>query len=122
MSTIPYVLAKSLANTTLGSTTPLNHQHCCFDQRFPNENTVLYPDTMQGFLPAGAYAFTENGSVISSCTGTPIPTNSLYTRTDGPIIGATLGSCFPHAAQSHILDRAGIFNVLPSTLARKCFS
>jgi len=123
MSTIPYVIERTLSSTTLGSTSPPNQQlNCCFDHRFPNENTIIYPDTIQGFLPAGAYGFTENGSVISSCTGTPIPLNSLFTRTDGPIMGATLGACFPHATQSSILNQAGLFNVLPSTLARRCFS
>ena len=122
--TLPFYLqANSYNNTVLGvDAAPNPALHCCFDQREPNYNTVIYPDTMQGFLPAGAYGFTENGTVISSCTGTPIPQNSLYARTNGPILGATVGACVPHAVQSYTLNKAGLFNVLPSTLARKCFS
>lgn len=122
-STIPYVISKSLQDTVLGTNTPPGQNlHCCYDQREPNYNTVIYPDTVRGFLPAGAYGFTENGTVVSSCTGTPIPTNSLYTRTSGPILGATVGACVPRAVQSYTLNQAGLFNVLPSTMARKCFS
>lgn len=94
----------------------------CYDFREPSYQTVQYGDgSIKGFLPAGAYNFLQNGAVVSSCTGELIPTPSLYARTNGPIIGATIGSCSARASQSSILNKAGAFNPLPSTLARKCF-
>ena len=122
MSLPLYMNSRSSENIIADVSPSGSSQHCCYDQREPSYNTVIYPGTVQGFLPAGSYGFTANGSVISSCTGTPIPTNSLYARTAGPIIGATMGSCVPRAVSSSIIDKTGLFNVLPSTMARKCFS
>ena len=94
----------------------------CYDHREPSYNTVIYGDTIKGFLPAGSYDFTENGTVINSCNGEVVPKNSLFARTAGPIMGITMGSCVPRGSQSAVLNfNSGLFNALPSTLARKCF-
>lgn len=131
MSTLPHFVAQGLHNTVLGkdgTSSSRKQGNCCFDTRFPNENTVIYGTSngysnIQGFLPAGSYGFTDNGYVVNSCSGIPIPVNSLFSRTSGPIYGATMGSCVARGVTSSILDfHSGEFSPLPSTLARKCFS
>jgi hypothetical protein len=97
--------------------------HCgCYDHREPSYNTVVYGDTLKGFLPAGSYDFTREGTVVSTCTGRPLPEGSLWARTDGPIVGVTMGACVPRAVQSSQLNKAGWFNPIPSSLARKCYA
>lgn len=101
--------------------TPLGSTSCCYDHREPIYNTIIYGDTEKGVLPAGTYGFTSEGRVINSCTGQPIPPNSLYARLDGPIYGVTMGGCVPVGSQSSVINYTGLFNPLPSSLARKCF-
>ena len=125
MSTIPYVVAKNLHNTVLGNT---QQDSCCpTDNRTPNLNTVVYGtgngySNISGVLESSNYGFTDNGYVVNSCSGLPVPNNSLFARIEGPIYGATIGNCVSRGSQSKILNYAGDFSPLPSTMARKCFS
>lgn len=83
---------------------------CCFDHRFPSFNTVTPdPFSRQGFLPAGAYMFNQNGAVTDYCCGGQVSDERLMTRTTGPKYGATMGACMPRAVQSSVLDVAGSF-------------
>lgn len=123
MSYPPYVVSQASRDYIISTpSTPQQNQCGCYDQRFPSYNTVIYGDTIKGFLPAGSYDFTQEGTVVSSCNGRPLPQGSLFARTNGPIYGPTLGACVPRSVQSGLLDKAGWFNPLPSTLNRKCFA
>lgn len=93
----------------------------CFDFREPNFNTVIYGDTRKGFLPAGSYNFTQEGRVVNAISGMPLDKNSLFARTDGPIMGPTMGACVSRAVQSPILNHAGSFNPIPSAKSRGCY-
>lgn len=95
----------------------------CFGMREPSFNTVIYGDTRKGFLPAGSYGFTQEGTVVDllHSNGFPLQKGSLLARTTGPIIGATMGSCVSRSVQSSILNYAGDFNPIPSSKARGCY-
>lgn len=93
----------------------------CYDVRMPSYNTVIYGDSRKGFLPAGSWNFTREGTVINACNGVPLSHDSLYARTNGPIYGVTMSSCVNRASESKLMNLVGQFNVLPSTMARKCF-
>lgn len=118
----PYVTAISPMDYVVGDYNAGQNSCGCYDQREPSFNTVVYGDTIKGYLPAGSYDFTREGTVVSSCNGKPIPPDSLWARTNGPIYGATMGSCVPRSVQSSRLNYAGWFNPLSSSLARKCYS
>ena len=95
----------------------------CFDMREPSFNTVIYGDTRKGFLPAGSYNFTQEGTVVDvlNTNGFPLAKGSLLARTNGPLVGATMGSCVARASQSSVLNYAGDFNPIPSAKARGCY-
>jgi len=99
-----------------------SYKTCCWDHREPAFNTVVYGDTIKGFLPAGSYNFTSEGRVTSSCTGEPLTESALYARTAGPKFGVTMGACVPTGSQSGILNYTGLFNPLQSTLSRRCYT
>lgn len=116
----PIKLPSPLSSTELLPTSD-SAGMCCYDFRTPEYNTVLYGDNRKGVLPAGAWEFKENGTVINSCNGLPMDNNSLFARTSGPIYGVTMGACTTVPIQSIVLNQAGSFSPLPSTMARKCF-
>lgn len=95
----------------------------CYDMREPSFNTVIYGDTRKGFLPAGSYNFTQEGTVVDTLHGNgfPMQKGSLLARTTGPVVGATMGSCVNRAVQSSKLNYAGDFNPIPSSKARGCY-
>jgi len=96
----------------------------CFDMREPSFNTVIYGDTRKGFLPAGSYGFSQEGTVVDllHSNGFPLQKGSLLARTTGPIVGVTMSSCVTRASQSSILNYAGSFNPIPSSKARGCYA
>ena len=110
-------------NTNPGISAANTQTNClqCPDHRIPSLNTVIYGDTRKGYLPAGSYGFTQEGAVINATTGLPLGKNDLLARTQGPIYGATMGSCVPRASQSRLLDRTGWFSPVPSPLSRGCY-
>ena len=95
----------------------------CFGMREPSFNTVIYGDTRKGFLPAGSYGFSQEGTVVDMLhsNGFPLQKGALLARTTGPIVGVTMGSCVSRASQSSILNYAGDFNPIPSSKARGCY-
>ena len=101
-----------------------NPQSCmrCFGMREPSFNTVIYGDTRKGYLPAGSYNFTQEGTVVDMLHGNgfPMQKGSLLARTTGPVFGATMGACVPRSSQSSKLNYAGDFNPIPSSKARGC--
>ena len=64
----------------------------CFDMREPSFNTVIYGDQRKGFLPAGSYGFTQEGTVVDllRANGFPLQKGALVARTNGPIVGLSL--------------------------------
>ena len=93
----------------------------CFTFQEPSMTTVIYGDTRKGYLPAGSYNFTQEGTVVDSQTGFPMDKDSLFARTTGPIYGATMGSCVPRAVQSSQLNLAGTFSPIPGPNSRGCY-
>lgn len=95
----------------------------CFDMREPSLNTVVYGDQRKGFLPAGSYNFTQEGTVVDMLhsNGFPLQKGSLLARTTGPIVGVTMSSCVARAVQSSKLNYAGDFNPIPSSKSRGCY-
>lgn len=93
----------------------------CFDYREPGMTTVIYGDVRKGFLPAGSYQFTQEGTVVDEKSGFPMTKGNLLARTHGPIMGATMGSCTPYAVQSSKLNFAGSFSPIPSPQSRGCY-
>jgi hypothetical protein len=95
----------------------------CFGMREPSFNTVIYGDTRKGYLPAGSYNFTQEGTVVDTLHGNgfPMQKESLLARTSGPIFGATMGSCVPRSSQSSKLNYAGDFSPIPSSKSRGCY-
>ena len=97
----------------------------CYDHRYPSYNTVSPdPFARQGFLPAGAYSMTKNGSVFDYCTQREYNPADLYIRTAGPKMGVTMGSCLPRAVQSSVNDTAGSFTpfgVMGGAPIRGCY-
>jgi hypothetical protein len=95
----------------------------CFDMREPSFNTIIYGDQRKGFLPAGSYGFTQEGTVVDliRANGFPLQKGDLLARTKGPDVGATMGACVPRAVQSGLLNFAGTFNPIPSARSRGCY-
>lgn len=122
----PFTSARAYRNgpsgTGEGAGDPLP-QAClqCPDHREPSLNTVIYGDTRKGYLPAGTYGFTQEGAVVDSITGRMLGPNALLARTQGPRYGATMGACVPRAVQSSLMNQAGWFSPIPSTLSRGCY-
>jgi hypothetical protein len=102
-----------------------NSQPCmrCFGMREPSFNTVIYGDTRKGYLPAGSYNFTQEGTVVDMLHGNgfPMQKGSLLARTTGPSFGITMGACVPRSSQSSKLNYAGDFNPIPSSKSRGCY-
>lgn len=82
----------------------------CPDHRLPSYFTFSScPQTRQGFLPAGAYGFSREGSVWDDCDHKYESGDQLIFKVNGPKYGPTMGSCFPRGTFSNVNNYAATF-------------